>query len=124
MPTKSFDIVYSNAVLEDLPAWDPVERFAAEVQRAGKGWFITTPNFWYPIEPHYHLPFTQFVPEGAQRRLVRSLGKTPYLQLGSSDSWELRRLFPRGQVIGSRVTFYPETLIGIPRGMSANHDHY
>lgn len=108
---KSFDIVYSNAVLEHLPAWNLVERFAAEVQRVGKGWFITTPNFWYPIEPHYHLPFAQFLPEGAQQRLVRSLGKTPYVHLRLLTRRELRRLFPRGQVIGSRVTFYPETLI-------------
>lgn len=108
---KSFDIVYSNAVLEHLPAWDLVERFAAEVQRVGKGWFITTPNFWYPIEPHYHLPFAQFLPEGTQQRLVRSLGKTPYVHLRLLTRRELRRLFPRGRVMGSRVTLYPETLI-------------
>ena len=58
---KAFDIVYSNAVLEHLPGTDLVERFAAEVQRVGMGWFVTTPNFWYPVDPHYHLPFVQLL---------------------------------------------------------------
>ncbi|MDR3747997.1 MAG: methyltransferase domain-containing protein [Acidobacteriota bacterium] len=108
---QSFDIVYSNAVLEHLPGKEFVERFAAEVQRVGKGWFITTPNFWYPIDPHYHLPFVQLLPEATQQRLVRRMGRMPYEHLHLLTKKELRRLFPTGEVIGCRVTFYPETLI-------------
>ena len=108
---KSFDIVYSNAVLEHLPGDEFVERFAAEVQRVGKGWFVTTPNFWYPVDPHYHLPFVQLLPETAQRRLVKRLGKTPYDNLHLLTKGRLRKLFPLGKVVGCRVTFYAETLI-------------
>lgn len=108
---QSFDIVYSNAVLEHLPGNQWVERFAAEVQRVGKGWFVTTPNFWYPVDPHYHLPFVQLLPETAQRSLARRLGKTPYDHLHLLTAKQLRRLFSAGEVIGCRVTFYPETLI-------------
>jgi len=110
-PDKSFDIVYSNAVLEHLPTPEHVERFATEVQRVGKGWFVTTPNFWYPIEPHYHLPYVQFLPEESQRKLVKVLGKVPYDNLRLLTRGEMRRLFKEGEVIASRVTFYPETLI-------------
>jgi len=108
---KCFDIVYSNAVLEHLPGDESVKRFAKEVQRVGKGWFVTTPNFWYPVDPHYHLPFVQLLPESAQRDLVRRLGKTPYEHLHLLTSRQLRKLFPLGEVVGCRVTFYPETLI-------------
>lgn len=108
---KSFDIVYSNAVLEHLPGPDSLERFAAEIRRVGKGWFVTTPNFWYPVEPHYHLPLIQLLPETTQRSLVKRLGKTPYDHLHLLTAKQLRRLFPVGEVISSRVTFYPETLI-------------
>jgi hypothetical protein len=110
-PDKSFDIVYSNAVLEHLPGSDLVQRFAAEVQRVGRGWFVTTPNFWYPFDPHYHLPFVQLLQQGAQRSLVRKLGKTPYDYLHLFSARELRKLFPTSKIIGCRVTFYPETLI-------------
>jgi ubiquinone/menaquinone biosynthesis C-methylase UbiE len=108
---QSFDIVYSNAVIEHLPGRDYVERFAREVQRVGKGWFITTPNLWYPIEPHYHLPFVQFLPEAAQRQLVRKVGKVPYDNLQLLTRKEMKQLFPGGEVAACRVTFYPETLI-------------
>jgi hypothetical protein len=108
---RSFDIVYSNAVLEHLPGRDYVERFAREVQRVGKGWFIATPNLWYPIEPHYHLPFVQFLPEAIQRKLVRQIGKVPYDNLKLLTRKEMKQLFARGEVAACRVTFYPETLI-------------
>ena len=108
---QSFDIVYCNAVLEHLPTWEEQQRFASEVSRVGRSWFVTTPNFWYPIEPHYLLPFIQFAPEPWQRRLVRMLGETPYPSLRSLSQRDLRRLFPKGRVIGCRVTFFPETLI-------------
>jgi len=108
---KSFDIVYSNAVLEHLPGNSFVERFAEEVQRVGMGWFVTTPNFWYPVDPHYHLPFVQLLPGATQRSLVKRLGKTPYEHLHLLTAKQLRRLLPAGEVVGCRVTFYPETLI-------------
>jgi SAM-dependent methyltransferase len=108
---KSFDIVYSNAVLEHLPGPDAVVRFAREVQRVGRGWFVTTPNFWYPVDPHYHLPLVQLLPADAQRKLVTALGKTPYDHLRLLRKRELQKLFPTSQVVGCRVTFYPETLV-------------
>ena len=80
-PDRSFDVVFSNAVIEHLPDRESQRRFAEEVQRVGRGWFVTTPNVWYPVEPHYHLPLVQFLPQAWQR------------------------------VTGCRVTFYAETLV-------------
>jgi SAM-dependent methyltransferase len=108
---QSFDIVYSNAVLEHLPDRNSVARFAGEIQRVGRSWFVSTPNRWYPVDPHYHLPFVQFLPQANQKRLVTQLGKVPYDHLNLLSSADLRELFPTSRVIGCRVTFYPETLI-------------
>ncbi|OFV85381.1 MAG: hypothetical protein A2620_00635 [Acidobacteria bacterium RIFCSPHIGHO2_01_FULL_67_28] len=110
---QAFDIVYSNAVLEHLPSWPAQQRFADEVRRVGRAWFVTTPNFWYPIEAHYHLPLWQFLPTRWQQRLARALGKTPYPPLRLLSRREMRRLFPESRVFGCRVTFYPETLIAV-----------
>jgi hypothetical protein len=108
---KSFDIVYSNAVLEHLPSRKSVARFASEIQRVGHGWFVSTPNRRYPIDPHYHLPLVQFLPSSAQRRLVMRLGKVPYDHLDLLNPVDLQRLFPTSAVVGCRVTFYPEILV-------------
>ncbi len=108
---KSFDVVYSNAVIEHLTDHYAQQRFAAEVVRVGRGWFVTTPNLYYPVEPHYHLPLVQFLPQRWQRSLVRGLGRTPYGNLNLLTKRQFRGLLPEGDVIGCRVTFYPETLI-------------
>ncbi len=84
---------------------------STELSSIWRLWKPSTPNLWYPIEPHYHLPLVQFLPERAQRRLVKRLGKTPYDNLQLLTAKQLRELFPVGKVIGCRVTFYPETLI-------------
>jgi SAM-dependent methyltransferase len=108
---RSFDIVYSNAVLEHLPDREAVERFAREIQRVGRSWFVSTPNRWFPVDAHYHLPLVQFLSPAAQHRLVKRLGKVPYEHLHLLSSGELRRLFPTSKVVGCRVTFYAETLV-------------
>jgi hypothetical protein len=108
---QSFDVVYSNATLEHLPSRAAQQRFAEEVVRVGRGWFVTTPNRWYPLEPHYHLPYIQLLPEAWQHRVARALGRVPYSPLLPLGKRDLRRLFPRGETIGCRVTFWPETLI-------------
>jgi hypothetical protein len=114
-PDRSFDIVYSNAVIEHLPGRESQQRFAAEVARVGRGWFVTTPNPWYPIEPHYHLPLVQFLPQRWQRRIVTGLGKVPYENLYLLTQSRLGQLFPEGNICGCRVTFYSETLIAYRR---------
>ena len=108
---KSFDVIYSNAVVEHLPDHEAQQRFAAEVVRVASGWFVTTPNLYYPIEPHYHLPLVQFLPQRWQRSLVKSLGRTPYANLNLLTKRQLHRLLPDGDVIGCRITFYSETLV-------------
>jgi hypothetical protein len=109
---RSFDVVYSNAVIEHLTP-EQQQQFADEVQRVGKGWFIATPNRAFIVEPHYHLPLVQFLPQPQQRAVAARLGKTPYPVLDLLNKKELGRLFPGSQILGCRVTLYAETLIAL-----------
>jgi len=83
--------------------------------RVGKSWFVTTPNYWYPFESHYHLPFIQFLPRSIQREYNRLLGthipKGTVQELALLSARELRRLFPTSRIAKVRVTFWPETLV-------------
>ncbi|HEX5410945.1 MAG TPA: class I SAM-dependent methyltransferase [Terriglobia bacterium] len=114
-PDRSFDIVFSNAVIEHILGAGRQEQFAREVMRVGKSWFITTPNYWYPFESHYHLPLIQFLPEDLQRRYNRLLGthiaKGQTQELGLLSARGLRKLFPTSRIERVRVTFWPETLV-------------
>jgi SAM-dependent methyltransferase len=122
-PDKSFDIVWSNAVIEHVGNFEDQQRMAREIMRVGKRWFVTTPNRWYPYEFHLRLPFVTWLPwHGYVRcgRLVR------YNHVEGKYTWgagpadirllsaaELARCFPGSRIIKQRVTFMPETLIAV-----------
>lgn len=114
-PDKSFDLVFSNAVIEHILGEGRQQLLAQEVMRVGKSWFVTTPNYWYPFESHYHLPFIQFLPQELQRQYNRLLGahipKGQVQELALLSARGLRKLFPGGQIAKVRVTFWPETLV-------------
>jgi hypothetical protein len=110
-PDQSFDVVFSNAVIEHL-TMEGQRRMASEILRVGRSWFVTTPNFWYPLEMHHKLPFFQFLPFSVQeyiRRTFRTWPEGEPIHLLSSG--EIARLFPGSRVVKTRVTFFPETLI-------------
>ena len=114
-PDKSFDLVFSNAVIEHVTGDRRQERFAQEAMRVGKSWFVTTPNYWFPLEVHYHLPFIQFLPralQGAYNRLLgTSIAKDVVLDLDLLSARRLGRLFPGSSIVKMKVTLWPETLV-------------
>jgi len=69
---RSFDWVFSNAVIEHVGGIEEQRKFASEISRVARcGYFVTTPNKFFPIEPHTLLPLYQFLPERWQRKVVR-----------------------------------------------------
>jgi hypothetical protein len=68
----SFDVVFSNSMIEHLGEWANQERFAREAMRVGRGLWIQTPARWFPIEPHLLTPVVHYLPKGAQRHLLRN----------------------------------------------------
>lgn len=70
--SRSFEWVFSNAVIEHVGDWDRQLQFANEIRRvSAQGYLVTTPNKHFPIEPHTLLPFYQFLSPKQQRRIVR-----------------------------------------------------
>lgn len=58
---KGFDWVFSYSLIEHLGTQRHQQALAAEVRRLSRyGYFIQTPNEWFPIESHYLAPLVQF----------------------------------------------------------------
>jgi SAM-dependent methyltransferase len=96
---RSFDIVFSNAVVEHAGGAEAQRSFLAELCRVGRAFFVTTPNRWFPVEHHTGLPVVHYLPP---RLFRRTIAKTRYgywadeRRLNILDARSFSRLFPAG----------------------------
>ncbi|MCT7963302.1 class I SAM-dependent methyltransferase [Laspinema sp. D1] len=68
----SFDIAFSNSVIEHVGSWESQVDFAQEIKRISHQYFIQTPSQSFPVEPHLLTPFIHWLPKKAQRPLLRN----------------------------------------------------
>lgn len=110
-PDKSIDIVFSNSVIEHLYDYAAQQNMAAEVKRVGKCYFIQTPNYWFPLEPHWLFPFFQYLPYRIRVSLTQnfSLGhikrcpdkaaaEKQVSEIKLLTLKEMKRLFPESEI--------------------------
>ncbi len=83
-----FDLVYCNSVIEHV-APERRRAFAAELKRVGRGWYVQTPAWSFPIEPHALLPAAHWLPPALRRR---------YWRLGAAEGWEDIALLRRAEM--------------------------
>ena len=108
---NSFDIAHSNSTIEHVGSWENMERFARNIRRLAPSYYVQTPYYWFPFEPHFLAPFVHWLPEGWRARLLmwRSLGNYPRAKtLGEAmrmvrdahllDITQMRYLFPDAQL--------------------------
>lgn len=123
----SFDIAFSNSVIEHLFTHGNQERMAAEMARVAPAYWVQTPNFWFPVEPHYLVPGWQWLPEGTrasilQRRGVGWAGRTPDRDAALHVIRETR-LLRRGELAGlfPGAKIVPERIGGLVKSWTAVH---
>jgi SAM-dependent methyltransferase len=90
-----FDLVYCSSVIEHVPR-ERRAALAAEIKRGGRGFFVQTPAWEFPIEPHSLLPAAHWLPASARR---------PYWRLGADAAWQEIELLRRREI---------EALFGVP----------
>jgi hypothetical protein len=69
-PDGSFDVVYSNSVIEHLFTLDNQRRMVKEILRVACSYWVQTPNYWFPIEPHFHVLGWQWLPRSIRTALL------------------------------------------------------
>ncbi len=72
---SSFDLVFSNAVIEHVGRLQNVEQFVREAVRVAKYRVVLiTPNRWFPLETHTKLLFLHWIPAKYFRFLLKNIG--------------------------------------------------
>ncbi|MEY2443202.1 MAG: hypothetical protein QOJ46_2628 [bacterium] len=83
-----FDLAYCSSVIEHVAPADR-DAFARELRRVARGWYVQTPAFSFPVEPHALLPFAHWLSPRLRR---------PYWRLGVAGDWEDIALLRRGEM--------------------------
>jgi SAM-dependent methyltransferase len=126
-PDGSFDVVYSNSVIEHLGNFERQAAFAAEMRRVGRSYWIQTPAREFPIEPHLLTPLIHYLPRAFQRRLLRNGTLWGWITRPSKgvvddflaevrliDAREMNLLFPNCKI-------YREKFLGLTKSYVAIH---
>jgi hypothetical protein len=118
-----FDFVFSNSVIEHVGKRDEQRRFADEIKRVGRGYFVQTPDKRFPVEPHMLVPFIHWLPERIRTRIDPAFTIGGLLKrLTDKDRQELRAIkllgpgdmrvmFPEARIIVERFCLLPKSII-------------
>lgn len=125
-PDNSFDVIHSNSVIEHVGQWSNMMSMAKEIRRIAPNYFVQTPYFWFPVEPHARTPFLHWLPESLKFRIVMARKCGPYWSKAATvddamrtiqsstllDKRMFSALFPDAIIV-------PEKVFGITKSLMA-----
>jgi len=118
----SYDIVFSNSVIEHVGDFEKQKRMSQEVRRVGKKYWIQTPYRHFPIEMHFLIPFFQYLPK-SKRKYIAKLYPFSFSKVFNLDTdydlnhiWllnkkNLKSLFPDSHIIEEKLFGFTKSLI-------------
>ncbi len=122
----AFDVVFANSIIEHVGDRQSRRQFAREVERVARRYYVQTPNYWFPIEPHLLTPFIHFLPPRLEKRLLRNFTVWGVLvrptprgceefvdDVRLLDARELRGLFPAARIRRERFLGLTKSLIAV-----------
>jgi hypothetical protein len=123
-----FDFAHSNSLIEHVGRWPDMKRCADEIRRVGESYYVQTPYFWFPLEPHFRVPLFHWLPEQIRAKIIMYF-KVGYFNRAQSmdhamrdvqsacllDRSQMRALFPDADVSFERVAGLPKSLMAIRR---------
>jgi hypothetical protein len=129
---RTYDIAFSNSVIEHVGDWDRQRSFAAEIRRVGDRLWVQTPAYECPIEPHFLAPFVHWLPVPVRKVVVRWLTPWGWLQRPSRQEAEdavrttrlltraeMAELFPDCEILTERLLWVlPKAYIAVRKAGS------
>lgn len=127
-----FDIAFSNSVIEHVGTASSQQRFAAEVVRVSKQYWVQTPDRMAPFEMHSMLPLVHFLPKSWQTILIRHLSPWQLMASPTADQREhffahvlhdlrlldrrdMKAFFPEARILRERLLGIPKSLVAVKK---------
>jgi len=125
MPDDSFDLAFSNSVIEHVGPFEDQQKFAQEMMRVGRRVYCQTPNRWFPVEFHFLGMFVHWLPRKwfsyrvhrylTLRGVLAKPSQEQSNQLRSSvrllTRREMKQLFPGCQIRTERFLGLPKSFV-------------
>ena len=104
-----FHLVHSNSVIEHVGSYGRMIAFADEIRRVAQTYYVQTPNFWFPIDPHIAFPILHWLPDavrlavhtrwpaGLVKKMTFSEAASLIDECRMISQKTMRRLFPEAQ---------------------------
>lgn len=119
---KSFDIVFSNSVIEHVGSKERQAEFARELRRVGRMMWVQTPDRAFPLELHTLVPFLHWLPRSvftdlapfvSPRRLFESRQDFDAAMKGLRPVGrsEMEELFPAAAIIREKFLGFPKSVV-------------
>jgi len=132
---KYFDIVFCNSVIEHVTlkkkdvwkeksnrifkeeSFKSQSKFAKEIIRLGKNFYVQTPNKYFFLETHSWIPFIQYLPRFILIPFLKFMNKfwikktQPDWNLLNSE--DMKKLFPCSKISREKFLFFTKSLIAI-----------
>lgn len=137
VPDKFFDIVFCSSVIEHVTvdkskiwemqnsdifsklAYDHQKRFAKEIDRVAKRYYVQTPNKYFILETHTWLPFVSYFPREILVKIIVFLNMfwpkktTPDWHLLSRK--QMKELFPEATIVTEKFLGMIKSIMAIKR---------
>jgi hypothetical protein len=123
---QSFDLCYSNSVIEHVGGENARKLFAEEIRRIAPRYYVQTPYKWFFTDPHTVGPFVHWLPKAWQRKLIRwcsfwglvdrpSQAKIDALleEIDLLSEREFAALFPDATILKERFLGMTKSLIAV-----------
>lgn len=127
---NQFDIAHSNSVIEHVGDWRRMVDFAGEIRRIAKVYYVQTPNYFFPVEPHFLFPFFHWLPISFKIRLIMRFQLGCFPKAASEEEargyvdmcqlltkQKLLHLFPDAALHRERLFFLAKSFILIRRSL-------
>lgn len=121
---KSFDVIYCNSVIEHVGDFNKMKKLASNIRNWGVYYFVQTPAYYFPIEPHFLVPFFHFLPHKIRAYILTKFELASFpreenyyraLSIVSSvrllKKKEFKLLFPEATILKEKFMFITKSYI-------------